>query len=62
MTNQERVNATLKNIDDMFENIPDLSCENEVLSLANLTSISMCLRDISLSLAVIADKETDNHV
>ena len=62
MTNVSRVKETNKKIDSMFDEINSsyLIVDNENLVNAYLASISLSLKDISLTLARLCD-ETEAH-
>lgn len=59
--NEDRVVKSIKSTDDMFTILNDNFVPNEVLTNAYLSAISVHLKDISLSLAVIADLELNKE-
>lgn len=63
--NEDRVQKSIKATDEMFDVLNEMPTDTETMTNAFLSSISVHLKDISLSLAVLADLELNkesNHV
>ena len=59
--NEDRVNQSIDEINHMMEHIATIGFSNAGLSNCYLSAISIHLRDISVSLAVLADLELNKE-